>query len=212
MIRGAANATSGRKVTPPTSSELAAIASSITPRYRAAVLLPAWGALRYGELTELQRKDIRTQIDRGPSNDCCYGRACSDPHDRAWIHRRLHQVSSRHRVIPLPPHINSAVEDHLRLTGPSESLLFPARDGNSHLAESTFVKHWYPARERAGRPDLPFHALRHYGATKYAQTGATLKEIQEHLGHSTVVAAMKYQHAAGRDAELARRMSELEAL
>jgi integrase len=56
---------------------------------------------------------------------------------------------------------------------------------------------------------LPFHGLRHYGATKFAQTGATLKEIQERIGHSTVAAAMRYQHTAGRDAELAKRMSEL---
>jgi site-specific recombinase XerD len=56
---------------------------------------------------------------------------------------------------------------------------------------------------------MPFHALRHFGATRFAQTGATLKEIQERIGHSTVTAAMRYQHTAGRDLELAKRMSDL---
>ena len=90
-----------------------------------------------------------------------------------------------------------------------DALLFPAADGVSHLAQSTFGKHWEPARKAAGREDMPWHALRHHGATKAAKAGATLKELQQRLGHSTVAAAMRYQHAAGRDTELARRMSEL---
>jgi integrase len=56
---------------------------------------------------------------------------------------------------------------------------------------------------------MPWHALRHFGLTAYAQTGATLAEIQARAGHSTVHAAMRYQHAADRDAELAVRMSSM---
>jgi integrase len=89
------------------------------------------------------------------------------------------------------------------------ALLFPAADGTSHLAQSTFAKHWYPARKVAKREDMPWHALRHYGATRAALAGATLKELQDRLGHSTVAAAMRYQHTAGRDAELAAKMSQL---
>jgi hypothetical protein len=43
-----------------------------------------------------------------------------------------------------------------------------------------------------------------------AQTGATLAELMGRLGHTTPGAAMRYQHAAAdRDAEIARRLSEL---
>ncbi|MGB8022286.1 MAG: hypothetical protein WCF04_13735, partial [Candidatus Nanopelagicales bacterium] len=43
-----------------------------------------------------------------------------------------------------------------------------------------------------------------------AQTGATLAELQARLGHSTVQAAMRYQHAAaGRDAKIAEAMSNV---
>lgn len=185
------------------------MAEAITPRFKAAILLAAWGALRYGELTELRRKDVAVVDDE--TIVISVSRAVTHTTGRGYIVGGTKSAAGV-RVITLPPHVNSAIEEHLRrhVGAGSESLLFPGADGVSHLAESSFVRYWYPARKAAGREDLPFHALRHYGATKYAQTGATLKEIQERLGHSTVAAAMKYQHAAGRDAELARLMSELE--
>jgi hypothetical protein len=41
-----------------------------------------------------------------------------------------------------------------------------------------------------------------------AMTGATLAELQERLGHSSVNAALRYQHAAqGQDAEIAAALS-----
>ena len=41
-------------------------------------------------------------------------------------------------------------------------------------------------------------------------TGATLAELQQRLGHSSVNAALRYQHAAkGRDAEIAKALSVL---
>ena len=69
---------------------------------------------------------------------------------------------------------------------------------------------FYRAREAAGRPDLRWHDLRHSGAVWAAQTGATLAELMNRLGHSTAGAALRYQHAAEeRDAEIARRLSKM---
>ena len=78
------------------------------------------------------------------------------------------------------------------------------------MAPATLYKVFYPARTAAGRPDLRWHDLRHTGAVLAAQTGATLAELMGRLGHTTPGAAMRYQHAAAdRDAEIARRLSEL---
>jgi site-specific recombinase XerD len=52
------------------------------------------------------------------------------------------------------------------------------------------------AREAAGRPDSRGHHLRHTGATMAARAEATLAELQERLGHSSVNATLRYQHAA----------------
>lgn len=43
-----------------------------------------------------------------------------------------------------------------------------------------------------------------------AQAGATLAELMNRLGHANAVAALIYQHAAaGRDEQIARRLSAM---
>ena len=207
LIRGAQNATTGKVVLPPTSAQLAVMIDHITDRYKAALIIAAWGAIRYGELTELRRKDLAVAPDGIVINVV---RAVTHTTGLGFTVGKTKSAAGVRSVV-LPPHVAKFVSDHLaKYTSPDpDALLFPAADGTSHLAQSTLAKHFQPARAAAGRPDMPFHALRHYGLTKYAQTGATLREIQDRAGHSTVAAAMRYQHAAGRDAELAARMSAL---
>lgn len=212
QVRGGSSARTGKKVEPPTAAELQKIVDAITPRYRAAVLLAAWSGVRYGELTELRRKDIELVKVDGVVQTIVVNvtRAVAHVTGQGFIIGRTKSEAGV-RAIVLPPHVNDAILNHLReYVNPfPEALLFPAADGVSHLAQSAFYKHWNPARTAAKRPDLPWHGLRHYGATRAALAGATLKELQARLGHSTVAAAMRYQHTAGRDEELARRMSDL---
>lgn len=207
QIRGGASASTGKKVEPPTAAELQAIVDAITPRFRAAVILAAWAGVRYGELTELRRRDVERT---GDVYVVSVSRAVTHVTGQGFI---IGQTKSEAgvRTIVLPPHVTGILEEHLRdhVNPFPESLLFSAADGHTHLAQSAFYKHWNPARTAAGRPDMPWHALRHYGATRAALAGATLKELQARLGHATVAAAMRYQHTAGRDEELARRMSDL---
>ena len=78
------------------------------------------------------------------------------------------------------------------------------------MAPSSLYAVYHPARAEAGREDLRFHDLRHTGAVLAAATGATLAELMARLGHSTVSAAMRYQHAAAdRDKAIAEALSEL---
>lgn len=214
-IRGAGNARTGRKVLPPTDSELRVILESITPRFRAAVLVAAWAGTRFGELSELRRSDIEVARDGAE----VFGVVIHITRAVTFTTSGGAQVgptksSAGVRAVALPPHIFDEVLAHLRehVEPNADALLFPGGHSGRHLRQSTFTKHWYPARKAAKREDMPFHALRHHGATKYAQTGATLAEVQSRLGHSTVAAAMRYQHAIGRDRELAARMSEMASL
>ncbi|WP_306233857.1 tyrosine-type recombinase/integrase [Agrococcus beijingensis] len=212
MIRGAQNATTGRKVEPPTATELAKITAAMPERLQAAVLLAAWVGARYGELTELRRKDV-TMIDdaAGAVVLVSIARAVTHVTGEGYI-VGMPKSAAGVRVVPVPPNIAPALTRHLEqhVAHSPDALLFPAADGVSHLPQSSLVKHYYPARQAAGRPDMPWHALRHFGATRAAQAGATLKELQARLGHSTVSAAMRYQHTAGRDFDLARRMALLD--
>jgi integrase len=59
---------------------------------------------------------------------------------------------------------------------------------------------------------LRFHDLRHARATLAAATEATLAELMRRLGHATLVAAMRYQHATDdRDKAIAAALSEFHA-
>ncbi|MBO0884423.1 MAG: tyrosine-type recombinase/integrase, partial [Mycobacterium sp.] len=75
---------------------------------------------------------------------------------------------------------------------------------------ASLYDYWYPARDKAGRPDLRFHDLRHTGAVLAASTGATLADLMARLGHSSPATAMRYQHAsADRDSMIADRLTEI---
>lgn len=206
QIRGAGNTKRAHHVEPATLDELRVIVEELPDRYKLMALLAAWCAMRFGELSELRRGDIdlrtnRVKIRRGVvrvDGEFIIGQPKSD----AGV-----------RDVAIPPHLMPLVKDHLsNHTAPGRAaLLFPASaDENSHMAPSTLYRVYYPAREAAGRKDLRWHDLRHTGAVLAAQTGATLAELMGRLGHTTPGAAMRYQHAAAdRDAEIARRLSEL---
>jgi integrase len=203
-VRGAGQAKRARVIRPASVAELETLTGAMPDRYRLMVLLAAWCALRFGELAALERADIDAR--------------------RGLVHVRRGVIRTSHgsevkapkseagkRTVNIPPHLMPAVRDHLRdhVTASRTALIFPAA-GGGHMSSSTLYRVFYPAREAAGRPDLRFHDLRHTGATLAAATGATLAELMARLGHSTVDAAMRYQHAAGdRDKVIAEALSEL---
>lgn len=201
-ISGAGNTERRVKIRPATLAELETIAAEMPERLRLMVLLAAWCALRFGELAELRRKDIVgnvIQVRRGVVRVDGEMRVTT-PKSAAGF-----------RDVTIPPHLLPMVEQHLErhTRAGRESLLFAAVNGG-HMQPSSLYRYFYPAREKAKRTDLRFHDLRHTGATLAAQTGATLAELMGRLGHSTVSAALKYQHiAADRDAQIAAALSQL---
>ncbi|WP_190394128.1 tyrosine-type recombinase/integrase [Nocardiopsis quinghaiensis] len=205
-IRGAGQVRRRHTIRPASVEELAALTGSMPPRYRLMVALASFCALRYGELTELRRGDV--DVKAGVLH---VSRAVVLVEGRFVV--KTPKSDAGDRDVAIPPHLLPMVRAHLlEHTAPgADGLLFPARtDPSGHLRQSSFAKVYYPARAKAGRPDLRFHDLRHTGATLAAQSGATLRELMSRLGHSSSQAAMNYQHAAGdRDAAIALRLSEM---
>jgi integrase len=202
-VRGAGITKRVKKIKTPSQDELARLVVEMPPRYRGMVLLASGCALRFGEITELRRKDVDLKagvlhIRRAVAWVDCRP-VVGKPKSEAGI-----------RDVAIPPHLIPALRAHLaeHAQWGRDGLLFPSAAGR-HLPTSSLYKVFYPARARAGLPDLRFHDLRHQGATWAASTGATLAELMARLGHSTPAAAMRYQHAAqGRDAAIAAKMSE----
>ena len=177
----------------PDGEQLAALVEAMPEHLRAMVVLAAWCGLRYGELTELRRGDVRggvLHVDRAVVR-VGGGFVVGSPKSDAG-----------RRTVAVPPRLQPILDEHLdRFVGPAgDALVFPARHGG-HLAPSALYRHWYAAREAAGLPSLRWHDLRHHAATEAARRGATLAQLQRRLGHSTVAAAMRYQHAAQQEDE-----------
>jgi integrase len=206
-VRGAGQAKRARTIRAASLGELEALVKALPERYRLMALLAAWCALRFGELAELRRADVDVKagvvhVRRGVVRADRGERLVKGPKSEAGK-----------RDVAIPPHLIPAVKDHLlnHVAASRDALVFPAASGG-HMAPSALYAVYHPARDAAGRPDLRFHDLRHTGAVLAAATGATLAELMARLGHSTVSAAMRYQHAAAdRDKAIAEALSGLAA-
>ena len=205
-IVGAGRARRVHKIRPASIEELAVLTEEMPERLRLMVTLASWCALRFGETVELRRGDVDLSDEvirvRRAAVRTKGAYTITTPKSDAGV-----------RDVAIPPHIIPAIENHLAkyVESGRDSLLFPAEhDHDGHLQPSTLYRHWYKAREKAGRKDLRWHDLRHSGAVLAAATGASLAELMARLGHSTPQAAMRYQHAAqGRDREIAALLSKL---
>lgn len=202
-IKGGAQVERATETDIATPEQIKEIREAMPERLQAAVLLGVWGGLRLGEVLTVQRQDIdldagtvkvATTLVRAPG-----GVKVGTPKSHAG-----------RRVVALPTEVLPMLADHLeRFTGTKPtSWLFPASQSPSEpMSYSTMYKHWYKAREAAGRPDLRFHDLRHTGATWAAQHGASVAELMARFGHTTPSMAMRYQHAASdRDRVLADKL------
>jgi integrase len=217
-IRGAGSARRVHKIRPASLDEIATITEAMPAQYQAMVLLAAWCALRFGELTELRRRDI-VIVEPPEGSDLK-----SDPYGIVRVERAVVRTEegfsvttpksdAGRRDVEIPPHLLPAIKAHLstHVGAARDSLLFPAIQGG-HMAPASLYRHFYKARSAAKRDDLRWHDLRHSGAVLAAATGATLAELMGRLGHSTPAAAMRYQHAAaGRDRQIAALLSKLVA-
>ncbi|GAA0352689.1 tyrosine-type recombinase/integrase [Micropruina glycogenica] len=187
---------------PATLDELALLVAAMPERLRLMIELAAWCALRFGEFAELRRGDVDLR-----NGEIRVSRAVQ------WVDGKKIVAAPKAdsvRVVAFPPHLGEAVKEHLRTHAQwgKDGLLFPTTHGEQYRAPTFHQAYFRKAREAAGRPNLRFHDLRHTGATLAAASGATLAELMQRLGHSTVSAALAYQHAAqGSDKRIAVQLS-----
>lgn len=197
-IRGASSHTANERGTC-TPAEVGALADAMPERYRAAVIVAAWSALRYGELFALARRHV--DLDAGTLR---VERALTAGARGTGKTKTRGSV----RTVYLPRFVVDELRHHLdSYAGPrADALVFTTETGQP-VTSRTLSRLFTRARAAIGRPELHWHDLRHTGATLAYREGASVKDVQRRLGHSTARAAMIYAHAADEsDSLLAQRL------
>jgi integrase len=177
----------------PTVAEVYGLADSVSPRFRAFVLLYAFVGLRRGELLGLTRRDLdllhRTVTVRAQRQESKRGETLIGPP----------KSEAGRRTVALPAEIIDDLDHHLAswaAPGP-DGLIFMGGKGGP-VRPGVLQRDWDRARHSAVLSHLHIHGLRHVAGTRAAATGGGTKEIMPRLGQSTPQAALRYQHTTER--------------
>lgn len=199
--------------------ELLALADAMPRKHRALTLLCGLCGLRFGEAAALRRRDLdldagtltvaRTAVRAGGTKQA------GPP-----------KTAASARTVAMPAVVVTALREHMSrsIAGGRDGLVFPGDNGQLLAPTALYGRtarvefrdgHEYQksaygfhgAREAIGRPSLHWHDLRRTAATLGAQSGASVKEMQHRLGHTTPTMALHYQSAtADRDRAIADRL------
>ncbi|MGH2718638.1 MAG: tyrosine-type recombinase/integrase [Actinomycetota bacterium] len=173
-----------------TEEQLEAVSKGIPQaEYRVLINVLAYGGIRWGEACALRR------------------RRCDLSRCRIEVAESLAEISGQfefgepktyaRRWVRLPRFVAEMLERHLSKdvrTDP-DALVFTA-GGGTLLRNSNFRRRvWEPALKRAELPHATLHDLRHTCASLLIRRGASIKAVQQQLGHSTPMVTLNvYAH------------------
>lgn len=185
-------------------AEVFQLAEAVPVRFRVFILLAAFTGLRFGELAALQRRDVDLErrtvsVRRALAETRKDGLLIKAPKSAAGV-----------RTVAFPASLRAELAAHLDKHAESSrtGLVFTGARGGQ-LRRNNFRRIWLRAVEEAGLGDVHFHDLRHTGNTLAATGGATTRELMQRMGHSSVRAALIYQHLVnGRDHAIAAHVDE----
>jgi integrase len=169
--------------------QVEALAEVIEPRYRALVIMAAYTGARAGELEALRVERVN------------------------WLRRRFHIVETLSEVhgelriggtktwgstrwVPMPSFVVDVLREHIDAYPSSDRLVFTSAEGGPLRHRNFMARHFKPAVKAAGLPSrLRFHDLRHTAAAFMIAEGASMEQVKQILGHSTIrVTSDTYGH------------------
>jgi integrase len=162
-----------------TPAEIARLADSIVPRYRALVLAAGYGGLRVGELAGLRRG--RVDLLRGTVE-------VSEIVTEVGGVLRFGPPKTRagRRTVGLPRAVVDELAAHMGGLDDPAAFVFTAPQGGPLRVIAFRARVWRPATRKADLDGLRIHDLRHTAVALWIAAGAGPKEVATRAGHTSV--------------------------
>jgi integrase len=186
-----------------TPEEVHRLAAAVPARYRALILVGAYGGLRFGELAGLRVDRVDFLRRRLTVADTI-----------VEVQGHLHHgppKSGRTRAVTLPAVVIDELAHHVAAFPPVDGLIFTTPTGRPIRRQQFRSRVWKPATTTAGLAGLRPHDLRHTAAALAIATGAHPKAIQDRLGHASITTTLDlYGHLLPDvDDQLADRLNAM---
>lgn len=181
-VRISLPAMTDQEAVPPSAQQVQALCEAIDPRYRGLTVLLAGSGLRVGEALGLTIRDVdflrRTvRVERQRLQNGLIGPT-----------KTMKSV----RTVPLGQLVVDELAAHLATFGGSEELF--SNPMGRPLTYQQWKKAWALANDAVGL-DFKTHDLRHFTASALISGGASVKQVQTVLGHSSAAITLKvYSH------------------
>ena len=180
-----------REIRPLELEQVRAIAAEVDDRYRALVLLLGFCGLRIGEASALRIRRLDMSRRRLEIVE-----AASEVAGRRIVKETK---TGKPRVVTLPGFLVDELARHVDEycdVSDSESLVFTAPGGGPVTQTNFRNRVFQPAAKRLNIKPIPrVHDLRHTAVSLALSAGASAKEIQELVGHSSIEVTMNvYAH------------------
>lgn len=112
---------------------------------------------------------------------------------------RVNGKGKKARVVPIPPEAVARLKSYLtsrekRVTSESEDRLLLRPDGRpmTRSAADYVIRGWFQRANRTPPPGAVAHSFRHAYATMLIESGVSLPEVQQLLGHSDLATTQAY--------------------
>lgn len=187
------------RIVPLTVAQVAELAETVGPRYRALVLVQAACGLRLGELLALRVQDVDF-----------LRRTLRVEHqiDRVTLARVAPKTPRSRRTVPLPVPAADALASHLaEYPAAADGLVFHTSTGRPLGHEQYAGRVFRVTARRLGLPEgTSTHDLRHHFASVLLAAGQSVVAVAELLGHENATLVLTtYGHLLPGGDDVARR-------
>lgn len=164
-----------------TPAQVATLATTIDARYRALVLVGAYGGLWVGEMGALRRRSVQL-----PSGIVRVEETLAEIAGKVAF--QPPKTKASRRAVVLPKAVAAALERHLTRYAPGGpgDLVFRSPEGGPMRLASWRRRFWLSAEARAGLVGSRIHDLRHTAVALWIATGANPEQVSTRAGHTSV--------------------------